>query len=70
MLPERLRKGNAAYEAKFEQVFLIRADGRSTSEILAEMDRRLANTDADERREVVTQLREIALRRLDQVVSP
>jgi 2-oxo-4-hydroxy-4-carboxy-5-ureidoimidazoline decarboxylase len=64
-----LAEGNAAYEARFDRVFLIRAAGRSTGEILAELRRRLDNDDAAEREETVTQLREIALLRLRQVAS-
>ena len=64
-----LAAGNAAYEERFDRVFLIRAAGRSAPEILAELRRRLSNDDDAERTETVTQLREIALLRLRQVVS-
>lgn len=64
----RLAAGNTAYEHRFGRVFLIRARGRSAEEILAELDRRLAGSDADERVEVVTQLREIALLRLEEII--
>ena len=64
-----LAAGNAAYEERFDRVFLIRAAGRSAPEILAELRRRLGNDDDTERAETVTQLREIALLRLRQVVS-
>ena len=64
-----LAEGNAAYEARFDRVFLIRAAGRSADEILQELRRRLGNDDETEREETVTQLREIALLRLRQVVS-
>jgi 2-oxo-4-hydroxy-4-carboxy-5-ureidoimidazoline decarboxylase len=64
-----LTAGNAAYEKRFDRVFLIRAAGRDAPEILAELRRRLDNGDAAEREETVTQLREIALLRLRQVVS-
>jgi 2-oxo-4-hydroxy-4-carboxy-5-ureidoimidazoline decarboxylase len=64
-----LAAGNAAYEERFDRVFLIRAAGRSAPDILAELRRRLDNDDAAEREETVTQLREIALLRLRQVVS-
>jgi 2-oxo-4-hydroxy-4-carboxy-5-ureidoimidazoline decarboxylase len=57
--------GNAAYEARFDRVFLIRAAGRSSAEILAELRRRLDNDDATERTETVDQLRQIALLRLE-----
>ncbi|MGH3448042.1 MAG: 2-oxo-4-hydroxy-4-carboxy-5-ureidoimidazoline decarboxylase [Nocardioidaceae bacterium] len=64
-----LHQGNAAYEKRFDRVFLIRAADRSRAEILAELTRRLQNDEVAERREVVTQLREIALRRLGEVVD-
>lgn len=57
--------GNAAYEARFDRVFLIRAAGRSAAEILAELRRRLDNDDETERTETVDQLRQIALLRLE-----
>jgi 2-oxo-4-hydroxy-4-carboxy-5-ureidoimidazoline decarboxylase len=66
---QRLRDANAAYEARFGHVFLVRAAGRSGAEILAEAERRLANDDVAEREETVTALRDIALLRLGQVVS-
>jgi 2-oxo-4-hydroxy-4-carboxy-5-ureidoimidazoline decarboxylase len=50
-------------------VFLIRAAGRDAEEILAELERRLGNDDATERDETVEQLRQIALLRLEQVVT-
>jgi len=56
--------GNAAYEQRFGRIFLIRAAGRSRPEILAELNRRLALSAADEEREVADQLRQIALLRL------
>lgn len=55
---------NAAYEARFGRVFLIRAAGRSAEEMLAEARRRTANDAAAETAESLTQLREIALGRL------
>ena len=65
----RLADGNRAYEERFDRVFLIRAAGRDATEILAELERRLGNDDETERTETVTQLREIALLRLDQVID-
>ena len=64
----RLAAGNLAYEQRFDRVFLIRASGRSGPQILAELDRRLDNDPEAERAETVTQLREIALLRLEQVL--
>ena len=66
---DRLRAGNAAYEARFGRVFLVRAAGRSSSEILAELERRLGNDEATERAETVTALRDIALLRLEGLVG-
>jgi 2-oxo-4-hydroxy-4-carboxy-5-ureidoimidazoline decarboxylase len=60
---------NRQYEARFGRVFLIRAAGRSAADILAELRRRLHNEPADEAAEVATQLREIALLRLEQLVG-
>jgi 2-oxo-4-hydroxy-4-carboxy-5-ureidoimidazoline decarboxylase len=65
----RLREANAAYEARFGHVFLVRAAGRTSAEILAELERRLGNDDAAERAETVTALRDIALLRLGGVVA-
>ena len=65
-----LAEGNAAYEQRFDRVFLIRAAGRDAREILSELHRRLTHDDATERAETVTQLREIALLRLEQAVAP
>jgi 2-oxo-4-hydroxy-4-carboxy-5-ureidoimidazoline decarboxylase len=63
-----LADGNREYEQRFGRVFLIRAAGRSSGEILAELRRRLGNDDETERAETVAALREIALLRLKDVV--
>ena len=63
-----LAEGNREYEQRFDRVFLIRAAGRSSAEILAELRRRLGNDDETERAETVAQLREIALLRLKDVI--
>jgi 2-oxo-4-hydroxy-4-carboxy-5-ureidoimidazoline decarboxylase len=52
-------EGNRAYEARFDQVFLIRAAGRSAEEMLTELRRRLGNSPGDERAEVTEQLAQI-----------
>ena len=65
----RLAEGNAAYEAKFGHVFLIRAAGRSAEEILQQLQQRLTNTPDDERRIAAEQLREIAALRLRGALS-
>lgn len=61
----RLAAGNAAYDARFGRIFLIRAAGRDAEEILGELERRLGNDDATERAETVDSLRQIALLRLE-----
>ncbi len=63
-----LAEGNREYEQRFDRVFLIRAAGRGSAEILAELRRRLGNDDETERAETVAQLREIALLRLKDVI--
>lgn len=63
-LASAIAAGNAAYEARFDRVFLIRAAGRTRGEILAELTRRLALDDATELAIVAEQLREIAILRL------
>ncbi|ALU39211.1 OHCU decarboxylase [Kocuria flava] len=65
----RLREGNRAYEEKFGQVFLIRAAGRSPEEILEQLSQRLHNDPATERTVVADQLRQIALLRLEGLVT-
>ena len=64
----RLAAGNAAYEERFGRVFLIRAAGRDAEAILAELERRLGNTDEAERAETVDNLRQIALLRLEAII--
>lgn len=59
-----LAAGNAAYEARFGRVFLIRAAGRAPSELLAHLERRLRNDPATETLEATRQLAEIAMLRL------
>lgn len=61
--------GNAAYEARFGRVFLIRAAGRSPEEILAELERRLGNDDETEAAEATSQLAQIALLRLRRTIT-
>ena len=61
----RLAEGNRAYEQRFGRVFLIRAAGRSSSEILVALHERLGNEPETELAVVGQQLREIALLRLE-----
>lgn len=64
-----MQAGNQAYEARFGRVFLIRAKGRSGEEMLAQLQRRLANDDTTEAREALEQLREITLLRLKESLT-
>ncbi len=63
---EQLLEGNRAYEGRFGHVFLIRAAGRTGPEILGELRRRLDNPPDVERDEMLDNLRQIMLVRLDQ----
>ncbi|MBP2169947.1 2-oxo-4-hydroxy-4-carboxy-5-ureidoimidazoline decarboxylase [Erwinia toletana] len=66
LLKQALHSGNQQYEQRFGRVFLIRAKGRSGEEMLAELQRRLANDPQQELQEALTQLREITLLRLQE----
>lgn len=66
---DRLAAGNAAYEERFDRVFLIRAAGRDPEEILGELERRMANTDTQELVEVGEQLIQIAALRLEGILA-
>lgn len=68
-LAEALAEGNRMYEEKFGQVFLIRAAGRSGEEILAALNTRLAHTPEEEQSITGQQLREIAVLRLEGLMS-
>ncbi|MEI4273571.1 2-oxo-4-hydroxy-4-carboxy-5-ureidoimidazoline decarboxylase [Klenkia sp. LSe6-5] len=61
--------GNRDYEAKFDQVFLVRAAGRTPEELLAELQRRLGHTPDQERPEVVEQLAQITELRVRGLVA-
>nr|WP_157324087.1 2-oxo-4-hydroxy-4-carboxy-5-ureidoimidazoline decarboxylase [Nesterenkonia alkaliphila] len=59
---------NRDYEEKFGRIFLIRAKGRSSAQMLAALRERLENDDAAEARIRREQLAEIALLRLQDAV--
>ncbi len=61
----RLAAGNAAYEERFDRIFLVRAAGRSAEEILALLAQRLTHDPETELAVTAGQLREIALLRLE-----
>jgi len=60
----RLAAGNAAYEEKFDRIYLVRAAGRDAEEILALLEQRLENDPETELGVTAGQLREIAVLRL------
>lgn len=61
---EALAAGNRRYEERFDRVFLVRAAGRSASDILALLNERLGNSPEQELAVIDHQLREIAALRL------
>ena len=66
---EALARGNREYEEKFGRVFLIRAAGRTAPEILAALNQRLTNSPEEEDSIVAQQLREIAVLRLEGLIT-
>lgn len=68
-LARRLREGNLAYEERFGRVFLIRAAGRDGHEILDQLRLRLGHSDEQERAETIEQLLQIAVLRLEEVLT-
>lgn len=64
-----LYQGNVAYEKKFGFIFLIKASGLDSQQILTALNYRLVNDLETEKRIVHQQLLEIALLRLEQEVQ-
>lgn len=62
---QAIADGNRAYEETFGRIFLIRAAGRTSADILAQLTERLDHDPATEAQVVAGQLREIALLRLE-----
>lgn len=69
VVAEALAEGNRAYEDRFGRVFLIRAAHRSPGEILAALQARLAHSAEEELPVVAAQLREIAVLRLEGILT-
>jgi 2-oxo-4-hydroxy-4-carboxy-5-ureidoimidazoline decarboxylase len=67
---DALYDGNQRYEQRFGRVFLIRARGRSSEEILDNLQRRLKNSPDAEDHETAQQLKEITLLRLKEIFQP
>ena len=64
-----LAAGNARYEERFGHVFLICATGRGPAEILAELNRRMANDPATEREVAAAEIGKINDIRLRKLVT-
>ena len=64
-----LAEANAAYEARFGFVFLIRASGRSAEEMLAACQERLGHDEPTERPVVRGELAQIVRLRLDKMLD-
>jgi 2-oxo-4-hydroxy-4-carboxy-5-ureidoimidazoline decarboxylase len=64
-----LADANAAYEQRFGHVFLICATGRSPTEILAELNRRMNNDEATERAAAAAEIGKINELRLRKLVT-
>ncbi|MBF7681840.1 2-oxo-4-hydroxy-4-carboxy-5-ureidoimidazoline decarboxylase [Acinetobacter sp. B5B] len=67
---QALLQGNMAYEAKFGFIFLIKAVGLSSQEVLKQLHSRLHHDIHTEQQVVKQQLALIALHRLDQGIDP
>ena len=66
---QALREANAAYEERFGHVFLICATGRGPAEILAELQRRMANGPDAEREVAAAEIGKINAIRLRKLVT-
>ncbi|GAB2876261.1 2-oxo-4-hydroxy-4-carboxy-5-ureidoimidazoline decarboxylase [Nocardioides pacificus] len=65
----RLSEGNRAYEERFGRIFLIRARGLTSQQILDALEERMHNDPDTEDAVVADQLREIAILRLREVLA-
>lgn len=65
----RLAEGNRRYEERFGRIYLVRALGRTAGEMLELLEQRLTNDPAAELAVTKQQLGEIALLRLEELLS-
>jgi 2-oxo-4-hydroxy-4-carboxy-5-ureidoimidazoline decarboxylase len=65
-----IAEGNRAYEQRFGRIFLVRAAGRTSAEVLEQLSARLHNDPDTETAVAAGQLREIALLRLEGIFAP
>jgi 2-oxo-4-hydroxy-4-carboxy-5-ureidoimidazoline decarboxylase len=66
----RLAAGNAAYEERFGRIYLVRAAGRSATDLLDLLEERLTHDPETELAVTTEQLGEIALLRLEGLFTP
>lgn len=66
----RLAEGNRRYEETFGRIYLVRAKGRTAEEMLALLEERLRHDPDAELLVTMGQLKEIAMLRLDDSVTP
>lgn len=66
----RLADGNRRYEETFGRIYLVRAKGRTAEEMLMLLEERLRNDPDAELLVTMGQLKEIAMLRLDESVTP
>lgn len=64
-----IAEGNRDYEARFGQVYLVAASGRSPEELLADLRHRLDNDPATERKVLRAELAKINRIRLGQLIE-
>jgi 2-oxo-4-hydroxy-4-carboxy-5-ureidoimidazoline decarboxylase len=64
-----LKQGNLEYERKFGRIFIVCATGKSASEILEILRRRLHNDDATELRQAAEEQRQIMHLRLKKWIA-
>jgi 2-oxo-4-hydroxy-4-carboxy-5-ureidoimidazoline decarboxylase len=64
-----LARRNREYERKFTHVFLVCATGRSAAEMLADLEKRIANPPADELRIAAGEQAKITRLRLEKLLS-
>ncbi|MQA34320.1 2-oxo-4-hydroxy-4-carboxy-5-ureidoimidazoline decarboxylase [Modestobacter roseus] len=69
-LRHRLAEGNRRYEERFGRIYLVRAAGRTGPELLDLLEQRLTNDPATELAVTRGQLTEIALLRLEGLLTP
>lgn len=66
----RLADGNRRYEETFGRIYLVRAKGRTAEEMLVLLEERLRHDPETELLVTMGQLKEIAMLRLDDSVTP